>query len=36
MPVARSRLWSGEMLVGVGFVMLLLTALQGWGMVGVQ
>jgi hypothetical protein len=36
MPVdGRSRLWSGEMLVSVGFVMLLLTALQGWGMVGV-
>lgn len=31
----RSRLWSAETLVSVGFLMLLLTALQGWGMVGV-
>lgn len=30
-----SRFWSAETLVGVGFLMLLLTSLQGWGMVGV-
>ena len=30
-----SRIWSAETLVRVGFLMLLLTSLQGWGMVGV-
>jgi len=27
--------WSPRVLVGVGFLMLLLTSLQGWGMVGI-
>ena len=30
-----SRLWSARVMVGVGFLMLLLTSLQGWGMVGI-
>jgi hypothetical protein len=30
-----SRLWSAKVMVGVGFLMLLLTSLQGWGMVGI-
>ena len=29
------RLWSAKVMVGVGFLMLLLTSLQGWGMVGI-
>ena len=28
-------MWSPRMLVGIGFLMLLLTSLQGWGMVGI-
>ena len=31
----RSRLWSAKVMVGVGFLMVLLTSLQGWGMVGI-
>jgi hypothetical protein len=27
--------WSPRVLVGIGFLMLLLTSLQGWGMVGI-
>ena len=30
-----SLLWSARMMVGVGFLMLFLTSLQGWGMVGI-
>jgi hypothetical protein len=30
-----SRLWLAKVMVGVGFLMLLLTSLQGWGMVGI-
>jgi hypothetical protein len=30
-----SRLWSAKVMVAVGFLMLLLTSLQGWGMVGI-
>jgi hypothetical protein len=30
-----ARLWSAKVMVGVGFLMLLLTSLQGWGMVGI-
>jgi hypothetical protein len=30
-----SRLWLAEVMVGVGFLMLLLTSLQGWSMVGI-
>jgi len=31
----ESRLWAAKVMVGVGFLMLLLTSLQGWGMVGI-
>ena len=31
----HTRLWSPRVMVVVGFLMLLLTSLQGWGMVGV-
>ena len=31
----HARLWSPKVMVAVGFLMLLLTSLQGWGMVGV-
>jgi hypothetical protein len=31
----HTRLWSPRAMVGIGFLMLLLTSLQGWGMVGV-
>ena len=30
-----ARIWSAKVMVGVGFLMLLLTSLQGWGMVGI-
>jgi hypothetical protein len=30
-----SGLWSAKVMVGVGLLMLLLTSLQGWGMVGI-
>jgi hypothetical protein len=30
-----ARLWSAKVMVGVGLLMLLLTSLQGWGMVGI-
>jgi hypothetical protein len=30
----NSRLWSPKVMVAVGFLMLLLTSVQGWGMVG--
>ncbi len=29
-----SRLWSAKVMTAVGFLMLLLTSLQGWGMIG--
>jgi hypothetical protein len=31
----NSRLWSAKVMVVVGFFMLLMTSLQGWGMVGI-
>jgi hypothetical protein len=30
-----ARLWSAQVMVGVGFLTLLLTSLQGWGMVAI-
>ena len=30
-----SRFWSAKVMVGIGFLMLLMTSLQGWGMVGI-
>jgi hypothetical protein len=35
MEAMNSRLWSANVMVGIGFLILLLASLQGWGMVGI-